>query len=213
MFTMPNFTMPNVAAPSFAFGTMGNDSIMPFSDTAMLGKADNVRPSVTTNTDYIVFGFGGDEAIITASGNDTIFAGAGNDVLNGGMGDDVLWGGQGADIFQFEWLYPSRGAGLETGGVDYGNRDKIQDFEQGTDLIDVRGWQNTNSGTGQEVFVGKGLVGAVGLDLMVFYQYEGGSTIVTLARHELSDGGGGLFMQTEIELRGTYALTESDFIF
>jgi Ca2+-binding RTX toxin-like protein len=52
-----------------------------------------------------------------------IFAGDGNDVVNGGAGADFLRGGKGQDTFAFD--------------VNFG-RDRIRDFNQADDLLDLR---------------------------------------------------------------------------
>lgn len=68
---------------------------------------------------------GGDDGDAIAGGadDDVIFGEAGDDVLHGDQGYDRLFGGAGADIFQFRF-----GDGVE----------KIYDFEDGVDRIDVR---------------------------------------------------------------------------
>jgi Ca2+-binding RTX toxin-like protein len=69
-------------------------------------------------------GRGGADSLDGNQGNDTLRGGAGADTLHGGVGSDVLFGGQGADIFVF-----AKGAG----------RDVIQDFQDGSDLIQLTG--------------------------------------------------------------------------
>ena len=60
-----------------------------------------------------------------SSGADFLSAGAGNDILIGGSGNDFLIGGSGADIFVLS--PPTEGSSFDT----------IDDFEIGTDRIDV----------------------------------------------------------------------------
>jgi Ca2+-binding RTX toxin-like protein len=183
---------------NWVIGTRGNDNLQAYVNDGTFGR-DYARPIIADRTDYTVFARGGDDTIQSGGGNNVIFAGAGNDVINGGPGNDMLWGGAGADIFQFNILFASPGSGTVSGGAGYGNRDKIMDFKQGSDIIDVSGWQDQQSGQ----------------ELSVTWRQEGGSTIVLLERlafpqNEFSDD---VFYRSEIELTGRPALTEADFIF
>jgi len=64
--------------------------------------------------------------VLGGDGSDRIFGGDGNDVINGGAGTDFLRGGKGQDTFAFD--------------MNFG-RDRIRDFNQADDLLDLR---NTN---------------------------------------------------------------------
>ncbi len=86
-----------------------------------------------TANDDTIDGLGGDDTISGLGGNDTLEGGAGDDTLDGGAGDDVLSGGAGDDTL-------TGGAGADT--FVYGSArgdDTIADFEDGVDLIDMRG--------------------------------------------------------------------------
>lgn len=178
-----------------------------------LGLTD-ARQKISDRNDYFVFGRAGDDIIRSSAGNDTIFAGAGNDWIDGGPGNDVIWGCAGADIFRFDVLEASPGSQTASGGVGAGSRDVVRDWQAGLDKLDVSGWQAEQYGTGEAVFVGQGQLGAVGLDLMVFFQHEGGNTVVTLARQAFpgAPGTDGPMLHAEIELTGIHTLAESDFI-
>jgi len=63
----------------------------------------------------------GNDNLSGNAGGDDLFGGAGDDILNGGGGNDDLNGGAGADVFVAN-------LGFRT--------DRIQDFEDGIDLID-----------------------------------------------------------------------------
>lgn len=81
-------------------------------------------------------GFGGNDTLIGGYGSDELNGGDGDDLIGGNIGDvdnagDDLYGGAGADRFAF--YHP--GASLDAGGM----RDKIFDFEKGTDKIDFTG--------------------------------------------------------------------------
>ncbi|MBW3245856.1 hypothetical protein KUV57_24820 [Epibacterium sp. DP7N7-1] len=66
-----------------------------------------------------------------AGGNDELIGGDDNDTIEGGTGDDLLVGGAGADVFRFD-------VAAETGGTNY--YDTISDFEDGTDMVSLVGF-------------------------------------------------------------------------
>jgi Ca2+-binding RTX toxin-like protein len=75
----------------------------------------------------ILDGGGGNDELRGGSGADILLGGDGNDLLVGGSGADVLVGGAGADIFLFSGYVTGLGVGA----------DRITDFTQGEDLIDL----------------------------------------------------------------------------
>lgn len=77
------------------------------------------------NLNNIIIGGAGDNVIDGGGGNDTLRGGGGNDRLIGGAGNDLLFGGDGSDTFVFD-----------TPG--FGN-DRIMDFVDGLDLLDISG--------------------------------------------------------------------------
>jgi Ca2+-binding RTX toxin-like protein len=156
----------------------------------------------------MVIALGGNDIIYTGGGADTIFAGHGNDWMDAGPGNDVMWGGKGNDVFAFKAYYSPEGF-VPSGGIGHGNRDKIMDFEQGADKIDVSYYHAWHSGSGEDLFIGKDTPDEFEYGFAVAYRHEGGSTIVTLM-YNRDDG---LVPATEIELRGVHEMTHSDFIF
>jgi hypothetical protein len=81
-----------------------------------------------------LFGGRGSDHISGMGGADRIFGGEGDDVINGQGGNDVIDGGAGNDILSGglsgrDWFV----VGTDTG------RDRILDFEIGTDILDFRG--------------------------------------------------------------------------
>lgn len=72
-----------------------------------------------------------DDSLAGLGGNDSIAGGLGNDTLAGGAGRDTLTGGGGTDIFKFTSLTESVGAGSLY--------DRITDFQDGVDKIDLSG--------------------------------------------------------------------------
>lgn len=75
-------------------------------------------------------GGGGDDTISGAGGQDTLIGGDGEDRIKGGRNDDSLTGGNHADRFVF-------------GTAD--GFDTITDFEDGTDVLDLRSWTGVSS--------------------------------------------------------------------
>lgn len=69
-----------------------------------------------------VWGGTGDDIVNGDAGDDRVRGGAGRDVISGGEGRDHYWGNGGADTFVIE--------------AD-GARDKIHDFQDGLDVIDI----------------------------------------------------------------------------
>ncbi|MGV3551732.1 Ig-like domain-containing protein [Rhizobium sp.] len=78
----------------------------------------------------IIDGGNGNDKIGGGSGNDKINGGNGNDIIAGWSGNDVLTGGKGADTFVFD---------------DSSNRDRITDFGNGADKIDLSEVSGINS--------------------------------------------------------------------
>ncbi len=70
-------------------------------------------------------GGAGNDILRGGAGADILIGGAGNDTLVGGTGDDTLTGGVGNDMFAFD----ARGFGTDT----------ITDFQDGRDMLDLRG--------------------------------------------------------------------------
>lgn len=195
------------------FGGAGNDTIYAYVDPVRGSSITSARASITDHAD-VVFGGAGNDSISAGGGNDIIFGGAGRDTIDGGPGVDQMWGGAGADVFKFEVLFASPGAPTASGPVGEGQRDVIHDFHQGQDLIDLRGWENS------EVAGGSRFIGTetplFDPNLQVAYHFEDGNTVVDLARlffvpqpgyHGFYSGPSG-----QIEITGEVCLQASDFI-
>ena len=73
----------------------------------------------------LLLGNTGRDRLVGGSANDRLLGGKGADLLIGGNGRDTLRGGKGADRFQFNRF---------SEGVDI-----IQDFQRGTDSIEISG--------------------------------------------------------------------------
>jgi len=108
--------------------------------------------------DNVINGLGGNDIIDGAAGNDRLFTGAGSDIVNGGTGDDTLSGQSGFNRLNGDdgddlilggtdqdFINGGTGDDIMSGGLgtdrfifeaDHGI-DRINDFEDGTDLIDL----------------------------------------------------------------------------
>ena len=106
-----------------------------------------------------IYGGAGNDIISGDEGDDTIYGGAGRDTLSGDEGDDTIYGDGGNDsLFGDEGddeLYGGGGNDTLTGGSGedkfvfqsgHGN-DKIQDFENGTDKIDLSAFSSITAFT------------------------------------------------------------------
>ncbi|WP_293566844.1 calcium-binding protein [Phaeodactylibacter sp.] len=82
----------------------------------------------------VIYGLDGDDEIRGGGGDDTIYGAEGNDIINGEAGRDYLFGDIGNDIFVFSDLTHSTGV----------EQDRIEDFEQGNDLIDLSAFTFTS---------------------------------------------------------------------
>lgn len=81
-------------------------------------------------------GGAGDDMLLGGAGNDRLLGGAGEDVLFADSGMDVLTGGAGADIFVF---------------TADGQRDRITDFELGSDRLHLGEWGRIYDISGLEI--------------------------------------------------------------
>ena len=89
--------------------------------------------SVTLNDfteDMFIFAFENDQFLFGTAGKDLLRGGDGDDTLNGLENVDKYFGGAGEDTFIL--------------GAD--KRDKVADFEDDVDLLDVSGWGVTAFG-------------------------------------------------------------------
>lgn len=81
--------------------------------------------------DNLLNGGGGNDHLSGFYGNDALFGGTGDDTLKGGYGADTLHGEAGQDTF----LYTQNTDSFMVGGKPC---DRIMDFQQGADTIDLR---------------------------------------------------------------------------
>ena len=143
-------------------GTAGADAIDGLGgDDVAQGLAGNDRLWGGLGAD-VLHGNAGDDRLWGGKGRDELHGGVGKDHLYGGRGDDVLHGGRGADRLHGDAGDDvlSGGAGRDLfvyGDADFG-RDRIVDFEDGTDWLKFTGsglrWGDlsvSNNGKGHAV--------------------------------------------------------------
>lgn len=82
-----------------------------------------------------ILGLKGDDRLTGNEGNDKLVGGDGKDQLIGGKGKDFLDGAEGKDI-----LFGDKGKDIFVIGRDDG-RDKIKDFQDNQDLLDLNGYK------------------------------------------------------------------------
>jgi Ca2+-binding RTX toxin-like protein len=151
-----------------------------------------------TEGDDELYGTSGADTLSALGGNDIIYGFAGSDTLNGGAGDDVLVGGAGRDFL-------TGGAGADRFVIERfsdsvaGGRDRILDFQQGADRIDLSALGASWTFIGQSAFTGAGE--------QVRFSKTLTSTFIE------ADLDGDLVADLQIELAGPVSLTAADFLF
>ncbi|MFM9941134.1 MAG: VCBS domain-containing protein [Hyphomicrobiaceae bacterium] len=146
------------AGVDFIVGGAGNDTLLGQGDAdGLFGGADNDYLDGGDGNDTILGEDGGD-ILVGGAGVDSIDGGAGNDSIRGGLGLDLLTGGAGSDTFAFE-----------DGDSVAGSGDFIQDWQNGTDFIDLNGIAAVDA-LGDLVFTQSGssvVITGDGLELVV----------------------------------------------
>ena len=111
----------NLTANTASGGHATGDVISGFEWVTGSAFDDTLTGSSAANR---IYGRDSADTLMGLAGNDLLDGGTGNDTLNGGTGHDTLTGGTGADTFVF---------------TDAGfNQDKITDWEDGIDKLDMR---------------------------------------------------------------------------
>jgi len=94
-------------------------------EMAVGGDGNDDLATLATGGAVELYGALGHDKLTGGAGADVLAGGLGGDALDGGLGDDTLSGGLGADKFG----YSAAGHGI----------DRIEDFEVGTDKVDLGG--------------------------------------------------------------------------
>jgi Ca2+-binding RTX toxin-like protein len=163
-------------------GRAGDDRISGGAgDDSQIGNEGNDVLRGGAGNDHLIGDDLRDESL-DASGRDQLLGGDGNDFILGGKGVDLLSGGAGVDDFRFMQDARSGSAAdpVLDSGVGAGNRDRIIDFNSGTDRIDLAIDANPNAGGFDPFnFVGKVDPGQALFAGQLGWFESNGSTIVT----------------------------------
>lgn len=156
-------------------------------------------------------GGGGNDSLMGDAGDDLLQGGVGGDRLIGGMGRDTMQGSTGNDRFIFT-------DAAETGAT-LGSADRILDFEQGVDRIDLSAIDasSLDGGNNRFVFRGEQLKNVFGAEYAAVdgtlrferFDNDGTSNDYTLV-YLYIDGDG--TADAVIRLNGLFTLTAADFI-
>ena len=186
--------------------TGGDDTILTYGPPKGSRPDAGYRAQAADKADS-VFAGDGDDRVYAGAGDDTVWGGDGDDLIEAGADADMVGGGAGNDIFVFGWL---GGASQQADtGKGRNKRDVVSDFEPGSDLIDLSGYENTSAPG--SVWIGTRAPTATNL-LQVGYHTEGNATIVDIyaptgaGRAKVAKPVG------EIELLGAHEVTASDFL-
>ncbi|MGB5635369.1 MAG: calcium-binding protein [Waterburya sp.] len=128
-------------------GLDGNDFLSGDNDNDFIEGGNGDDDVIGGEGNDLLNGGNDNDVVIGGEGNDRIFAGNGNDTIDDGAGNDILFGDAGSDRF----VNSNSGNDLLIGGDDrdlfifnlnpgagFFDRDRIIDFQTGTDVIGFR---------------------------------------------------------------------------
>lgn len=130
----------------------------------------------------VLFGGIANDSIIGGVGNDRLYGGEGVDRLNGGDGNDVLFGsydvglmtgGAAADRFDFNELEET----FANAGTD---RDRILDFVNGVNVIDLSTMDAVLTAAGDQAFSFIGTAATTDYG-QLSYRFVGGATYISVS--------------------------------
>ena len=164
--------------------------------------------------DDTLYGLAGDDLIHGGAGNDTLYGGEGSDRLKGNIGNDTLYGGAGNDFLKGQagddTLVGGAGKDALRGGAGADTfvfnaiedstlslNDRIMDFEQGIDLIDM-------SAIGGLSFIGSDGFSGIGGEIRAYG--INGNTILKID----VDGDG--MADMKVFIAGSFTMADTDFI-
>jgi Ca2+-binding RTX toxin-like protein len=162
-----------------------------------LASVSIVGSSAANVLDFTDVTLSGITVINGGGGNDTISGSAAADVILGAAGADTLRGNGGADIFDYNSTNDSR----------LSARDKLVDFETGSDRIDLTGIDASTAATGNQAFT---FIGETG------FTHTAGELMVNVSDPSktvvMGDINGDGVADFAIEVTGNLHLTASDFL-
>lgn len=121
-----NDTLAGSYGDDIVSGGAGDDSIGGGTGTDYMYAGDGDDLIGAGDDDDFLFGGAGNDFLGAGSGNDEMHGDTGNDRLNGGDGNDTMFGGEGRDTYIFNTF-------------NSGETDTLADFEDGMDIIRMRG--------------------------------------------------------------------------
>jgi VCBS repeat-containing protein len=188
----------------------GTDSLTSI-ENVIGGRGNN---SITgSNVANLLDGGWGNDVLNGGGDSDTLIGGWGNDSLDGGSGADVLTGGAGADRYYYSGN--TFGALPITTGNTAATRDRILDFQQGLDRIDLSAIDANRTGildfaNNAFVFGGEGPIANTSVAAQLRYRFEAiGGIDHTIVEGTVNATAG---IDFQIELVGRIALTAADFV-
>jgi len=210
-------------------GGAGNDTLDGGAGTDTLsGGDDNDTLSGGTENDTLdggngndsLDGGGGNDVLTGGEGHDTITGSTENDTISGGNGNDSLDGGAGADSLSGNDGGDTLSGGPGNDTLSGGNHadtfvysstadapDRITDFQEGTDKIDLSAIDaNTNQGGNQSFNFVAGQTSSVVVN-SVTWNVSGGDTTVRVDTNGNTNNS-----EMVITLTGSHNLTVNDFI-
>lgn len=127
-------------AGTIEFYTKADDTTPALSLTPSDIRATTGQIKTTSGDDYFnaingngaetVYGYAGDDVLMSGGGNDLLYGGSGADTLDGGTGNDTLSGGSGNDVFRF-----GTGDGLDV--ISSSDSGDVIEFKNGISSNDV----------------------------------------------------------------------------
>ena len=185
-----------------------------------------------TGTDFndFIVGTAGNNTLVGGNGHDFLFGGAGNDTLRGDAGDDYLDGGAGNDRLEggagTDTLIGGMGSDELYGGVDTvrdvfvfnainesnvgTTRDKVYNFLQGVDIIDLKAIDANTKISGDQEFKFSGTKAAANSIWYASKEVDGNSTTKDIIVY--GDVNGDLTADFEIGLVGVTSIAATDFV-
>lgn len=137
----------NLAASGTEVMTTGTATALTGPATIAVADLSGIEAIWGTAYDDMMIGNGSANSFAGGAGNDALAGAGGNDTLAGGSGNDTLSGGSGKDVFVL-----AAGSGSDT----------IQDFQRGSDKIDL------SAGAGLTSFSQLAIVDVAGMALVTF---------------------------------------------
>jgi Ca2+-binding RTX toxin-like protein len=169
-------------------GDRGNDTVTGGAGNDLVRGDDGDDTASGGDGDDRVKGGDGNDLVSGDAGNDRVEGGTGNDTVSGGDGDDLVKGNDGDDVLNGDGGRDAYDGGLGADtfvfGVD-GSFDKIKDFQDGIDRIDLSAF------------------GFAGVDDFTMTQSGSGDVYLDL-------GGGDIIKVDDVSLA---QLTDADFLF